>query len=261
MTFTPVYPDPSRVWLVDLSFYQDENSTPQGIDFNLLKEQGCSGVIIRAGQNLWDDPDFKVNWQAAKEAGLPRSAYWYLDVRVSANTQAKRFKDLLAQDPPEFIPFVDFEQGPVAVMEKDKRGKTVKVYKQLNVSHLNGFIETFAQPIGIYTGPAYWAANGSKDARYLKHPLWLAHYTTEDKIIIPRPWQNYLLWQWTAEGPGKQYGMESNAVDLNYFKGDAAAWADYVDIQDPLPNPIPSPSVPTVYIRKSGNVNVVIEEE
>ena len=41
------------------------------------------GVIIRAGQNLWEDNKFKISWQGAKSAGLLRGSYWFYDSRAN----------------------------------------------------------------------------------------------------------------------------------------------------------------------------------
>ena len=53
----------------DVSFYQDDPETPQGIDFRKMRAS-AGYVIIRAGQNAWVDSDFKINWREAKLAGL-----------------------------------------------------------------------------------------------------------------------------------------------------------------------------------------------
>jgi hypothetical protein len=45
----------------DVSFYQDDPQTPQGIDFVKMRRAGAGYIIIRAGQNLWGDRDFKAN--------------------------------------------------------------------------------------------------------------------------------------------------------------------------------------------------------
>ena len=58
----------------DISFYQDDNETPQGVDFVKMRTV-TDWVIIRAGQNTWIDPDFKTNWTNAKAAGLRRGSY------------------------------------------------------------------------------------------------------------------------------------------------------------------------------------------
>jgi len=58
----------SNVLGIDVSFYQDDNATPQQIDFQKAKSNGAGFAIIRVGQNLWVDPDFAYNWKKAKEA-------------------------------------------------------------------------------------------------------------------------------------------------------------------------------------------------
>ena len=49
----------------DISFYEDDPATPQGIDFKKMRAS-AGYVIIRAGQNAWIDSDFKLNWREAK---------------------------------------------------------------------------------------------------------------------------------------------------------------------------------------------------
>ena len=65
----------------DVSFYQDLEETPEKIDF-VKMQKTANFVIIRAGQNLWPDPDFEYNWTEAKKAGLPRGSYWFYDSRA-----------------------------------------------------------------------------------------------------------------------------------------------------------------------------------
>ena len=80
----------------------------------------------------------------------------------------------------------------------------------------------------IYTSPGYWNTNGkikgtSKfDARWLYYPLWIAHYTSADQPIVPKPWEDWLFWQYSAKGNGPKYGAESKSIDLNWFNGDLA---------------------------------------
>ncbi len=81
----------------DVSFYQDDPQTPQGIDFAKMR-QNAEYVIIRAGQNLWTDRDFKVNWREAKRVGLPRGSYWFYDSRVDPKRQAELWASLFGGD-------------------------------------------------------------------------------------------------------------------------------------------------------------------
>ncbi len=57
---------------IDVSLWQDNNSTPQMVDFAKAKSAGASFVFIKASQGLYLDPDFVMNWQNAGTAGILR---------------------------------------------------------------------------------------------------------------------------------------------------------------------------------------------
>lgn len=235
---TIVYPDDTKIWGPDVSFYQDDNDTPRGIDFNVMKEQGASFVFIRAGQRNWNDPDFKASWTAAKEAGLPRGAYWFLDARDSGGRQALRLRDQLGDDWGELPPVVDYEHK-VKVIKNVGRGRTRSEWAYNTPAQLDDFIEGLRSPVRpiIYTGYYYWLEHGSYDEKYAAYPLWLAQYRV-NLPTVPRPWTDWTFWQFTDNGPGKVLGAESEHIDLNYYHGDV------------LPIWIPSaePSVPSISI-------------
>ena len=262
--FIPEYPDEERVWGVDVSIWDDDNETPQGIDYNKMKEEGASFVYIRAGQGRLVDEDFVVNWAAAKEAGLLRGAYWFLDARYSANSQGLLFRSLLAQDPGELRPCVDYEHETTS-LDKTK-GKTRSRKLFLNIGMLDGFLSTFdwpAKPL-IYTGYYYWLDHGSKDARWSEYPLWLAQYKVQ-KPQVPPPWKDWLFWQFTETGPGKVLGLESNAADLDYFNGTKEQLAKFAGT---APAPEPPSAEPTLKGKQTltvtwedGNGPHVLEKE
>jgi len=62
-------------------------------------------------QATYTDPQFILNWQKAKDAGLLRGAYHYLDYTKSGKDQANAFADLIKSDPGELPPAVDYEQN------------------------------------------------------------------------------------------------------------------------------------------------------
>lgn len=213
------YPDDTRVWGADISFYQDDNSTPRGFDFARLKEQGADFVFIRAGQGSWYDPDFVMNWQAAKEAGIPRGAYWFLDARNSGDAQARLFRSLLGNDWGEISPVVDYEHKAI-VASRGKGGAVSSKFVYNTPEQLDQFIDVLgsASPPIIYTGYYYWFDHGSTNNRYAQYPLWLAAYDT-DEPKIPNPWRYWTFHQWTDKGNGVVMGSESKELDLNYFFG------------------------------------------
>ncbi len=206
----------------DVSFYQDEPSTPQGIDFVKMR-QVADFVIIRAGQNLWVDSDFKTNWKEAKKAGLPRGSYWFYDSRADPKRQAELWVEQLEGDLGELPLFADFEEsynGPYKGWRK-----------------WYDFLERLKQLVGqkeifIYTAYYYWrdnAPNASTEPTSLEYfhqyPLWIANYGVS-KPSVPKPWgeNEWTFWQFTETGDGKLYGVESKGIDLNYFNGDRAAF-------------------------------------
>lgn len=206
----------------DISFYQDNSTTPQRIDFVKMKSIS-DFIIIRAGQNLWSDRDFKHNWAQAKTVGLPRGSYWFYDSRADPKQQAEKWIETLGNDRGELPLFADFEEsynGPHAGWQK--------WYDFLE--RLKALAD--GKEICIYTGYYYWTPNApnpisqpSSLEYFHQYPLWVANYKVT-KPRIPAPWKDdeWLLWQYTEEGDGLAYGVESLEIDLNYFNGDQAAF-------------------------------------
>ena len=230
----------------DVSLYEDDPETPQGIDYvKMLVSAGY--VIVRAGQNLWVDSDFKINWREAKLAGLPRGAYWFYDSRAEPKRQAELWVQQHEGDFGELPLFADLEESYMGPYSGWKNWYTfIERLKQL----------VSGKEIAIYTAYYYWrdnAPNATTQASNLEYfhqyPLWIAHYGVVEPLI-PLPWKKgeWLFWQYTEAGDGKLYGTESNGVDLNYFNGDLAALKtrfNLVDAPPPPPGgPPPNPPLP-----------------
>jgi GH25 family lysozyme M1 (1,4-beta-N-acetylmuramidase)/uncharacterized protein YraI len=222
----------------DVSFYQDAPNTPQGIDFVRMNE-AADFVIIRAGQNLWADSDFKDNWLRSKQAGLPRGSYWFYDSRADPKQQADLWVSLLGSDRGELPMFADLEEtykGPFA-------GWT---YWKTFLERIKTLVGN--KEVGIYTAYYYWQNNAPTqpaDLEYFhQYPLWIANYGVSQPLI-PKPWiaDEWLFWQYTSSGDGLYYGVESLEIDLSYFNGTAQQFADRFHVplpQDPVPPPDPS---------------------
>lgn len=213
----------------DVSFYQDDPGTPRGIDFEKMKAAGAQFAIIRAGQNLWEDNEFDISWRASKGI-LPRGPYWFFDSRIDPKFQAKKWLSCF-DDPNDLgeLPFFcDFE---------DTYGGKFGTWR-----HWYDFMEELKvlRPgirLGVYTGYYYWRertigkAIPKASLNYFKqYPLWIAAYNPVGPEV-PAPWDDWTLWQYTDNGDGTRYGVESKNIDLNYFNGDEAsfeAWAGTV---------------------------------
>jgi GH25 family lysozyme M1 (1,4-beta-N-acetylmuramidase)/uncharacterized protein YgiM (DUF1202 family) len=206
----------------DVSFYQDDPGTTLGINFVKMK-QSAGYVIIRAGQNVWIDSDFRTNWRDSKTAGLPRGSYWFYDSRADPREQAELWFSAFEGDLGELPLFADFEEAYGGLYTGWRHWKT--------------FLERIkalarGREIGIYTAYYYWlhnAPNATTDATNLEYfhqyPLWIANYGVTTPSV-PKPWSpaQWTFWQFTDSGDGRLYGVESSRIDLNNFNGDLAAF-------------------------------------
>ncbi|MBL8064073.1 MAG: glycoside hydrolase family 25 protein [Anaerolineales bacterium] len=210
---TPIIqPQPGQVLnrfkLPDVSFWQDDPTTPQGIRFQRMAEV-TRGVIIRAGQGTFEDKVFKTSWKNARQAGLVRGSYWFYDSRVNPKRQAEKWVEVLGSDTGEMEMWCDFE---------DRYGGPFTGWR-----HWFDFMERIKallpqKQLGIYTGYYYWMEFAPNVTYFAQYPLWIAWYNPQEPLIPPI-WQEWLYWQFTSNGDGGLYGVESLDIDLNYFKG------------------------------------------
>ena len=199
----------------DVSFYQykyfdnTRKVITKYIDFAKMRTL-TPAVIIRGGQNLWRDIAFHISWKNAKDAGLLRGAYWFYDSRANPKRQAEKFAEVLGNDTGEMELWMDFEDryGGDFGKQQDwydfaERLKVLLPHKQL----------------GVYTGYYYWMERVTSINKYFaQYPLWLAWYNPPPPLI-PKDWKDWLYWQYTDNGDGKKYGVESHNIDLNFFNG------------------------------------------
>lgn len=196
------------------------------------KAAGAAFVFIKASQATFTDPRFLVNWQKAKDAGLLRGAYHYLDYTKPARDQADYYANLLDADRGELAPVVDYEQRRT---DNNVGAARLALRDFLEQLKARGYTPT------IYTAPAFWSAYGSTDVYWQQYRLWVAHYTTADAPTVPAPWKTWTFWQYTAKGDGPTYGTESYNVDMNRFNGTLEELYQLAGVPIPVPGPVPVP--------------------
>jgi len=201
----------TRFTLPDISFWQDDSTTPQGIDFNKMAQR-TRGVIIRAGQNLWEDTSFRTSWQKSKDAGLLRGSYWFYDSRANPKRQAEKWVEILGNDQGEMEMWCDFEErygGPYQGWRN-----WFDFMERLKILLPN-------KNLGVYTGYYYWQDFGGNQTYFAQYPLWIAAYNNSEPLI-PSIWKDWTYWQFTDHADGLSYGVESKEIDLSYFNGTEA---------------------------------------
>jgi GH25 family lysozyme M1 (1,4-beta-N-acetylmuramidase)/uncharacterized protein YraI len=206
-------------------------------DANKAKAQGASFVYIKASQATYTDPQFIANWQKAKDAGLLRGAFHFLDYTKSGRDQANAFADLIKSDPGELPPTIDYEQNRSDNNPNIALGFLRDCLDQL-ISRTELYIDSIIKKPMLYTSPGFWASYGdmTKADYWLQFPLWLAHYTTSMTPQIPPPWPMWKFWQFTAKGPGEVFGSECLTLDVNRFNGTLNELMEFAGVRIPIIN-------------------------
>ncbi len=206
-------------------------------DANKAKQAGATFVFVKASEATLTDPQFVVNWQKAKEAGLLRGAYHYLDYTKPGADQANFFADLLKDDPGELPPVIDYE-----LRRTDNDPSAALVFLRDCLDQLTKRTElfenaSFKRPM-IYTSPGFWVEYGDQTKRdyWIQFPLWNAHWITANEPKIPSPWTMWNFWQFTSKGPGEAFGSECLSMDMNRFNGTLSELMDFSGIGIPVVN-------------------------
>jgi len=200
--------------LPDFSFWQDDPTTPHGIDFTQTRKQ-TRGVILRCGQGVWEDNEYEISYKNARDAGLLTGNYFYYDNRYHPKRQAEKWASIVKVD----------ELGCWLDLEQDLPGE-YKSYK-----HWWDCVQYFLQlkpdaEVGIYTRASYFndpAFNIPLNHALRHFPLWVAHYnefvTHPD---LPKGWTDWEFWQFSDHGDGYAHGVGSKEIDMNRFNGTEA---------------------------------------
>jgi lysozyme len=206
-------------------------------DANKAKQAGASFVFIRASQAMETDPQFLVNWQKAKDAGLLRGAYHYLDYSRPGRDQANYFADLLKNDPGELPPAINYELRRTNNDPSVALGFLRDCLDQM-IKRADLFEDASVKYPMIYTGPGFWTEYGdlTKGDYWIQFPLWNVHWITSSTPIIPPPWTMWQFWQFTSKGPGEAFGSESLAINMDRFNGTLNELMEFSGIRFPAIN-------------------------
>jgi len=122
-----------------------------------------------------------------------------------------------------FLSVVDINDLMVLDYEPNPTGS------EMNLTQAKEFIKRIYDLTGkyvtLYSGSSIKADLGNGEDDYLKNcPLWISHYTTEDRLKYPANWDKWTLWQYTDKG--KIDGIVGN-VDRNYFNGTEEELKEY----------------------------------
>lgn len=193
------------------------------IDFAAIKVteglfwDAAAGTWTHNGTDgIWIDPQFKRNWDWAKELGLFRIAYHYGHTNANPATQARDFISVLEEQ--------GFNNDDAVALDIEVAdGATpievafwASVFTHVCKRHMHG------QQFLTYTFPAFgYAGNVAKQSGT---GLWIANWGVPEPDCPP-PWKpgrsgDWVFWQYASGG--------RNGVDRDIFHGDRRALAKWM---------------------------------
>jgi GH25 family lysozyme M1 (1,4-beta-N-acetylmuramidase) len=231
---------------IDISQYNDKPDTVKLPDLEKAKAQGISFVSPRVGYGVVSDPVFSHYWKQAKELGIIRMPYFYLDyysfkyLKISEEQwgvkQANFAWKILQSDPGECPLMLDVEES-VNYGWKFAPENNLSLNK-ISRNFLTQYDRLSGGKAGIYTSLGYlhWLNDWHRD-----RPLWMARY---NELVTPEKckadarkiWKvDPIIWQYASHGDvdkdgygeGYDFGMENPRLDLNIWIDTIEAWAQF----------------------------------
>lgn len=194
-------------------------------------------AFVKACQDRTVDAQYERNANEFAKINFDFGLYAFTDPQYSSGiVQARFFADLVA--------------GNLSmVMDAERTGGKDR-------ERLSDWYTDFWGELGVilpnkkkenYNRSSFWNSNTVPRYQLKNGGLWIARYADflsgpwADGKYIPRDWSDWVLWQYTDRGDGKEIG-ESYGLDLNYFNGDRAAFNAHYNLGDVVVPPIPPPN-------------------
>lgn len=201
---------------VDVSWHQGP------IDWRALAADDVAFAYIKATEGVdYADPRFAANWEGAAAAGLHRGAYHFFTLCKPGAQQAANFIAIVPRAAGAMPAALDLEHmGPC------RDGPTM--------TDIIGEARTFLDLVQTHYGtrPLIYTTREFHDAhlRELRgERFWIRSIAASPNF---REW-DWVIWQ--HHNRGHKRGV-SGPVDLNAFRGDAAALAEFASSPNNRPN-------------------------
>ena len=239
----------------DISKWQHPND--QSIDFKQMFDAGIRFVIIK-GSDAQEKADIEtMKWlvgdrNAAQAAGLYTGMYHFAylpnstdeeyvirDAKAQAQKVIWRLATLGGYNERDLPVALDLENNCV---KKSSSGVCTKFLpRNLVTLWAESWLETVEAKTGrkpiLYSYAQFLESAMTRSEKLRQYPLWLAHYGINPADPLTQPGQRpaigcfvhswstancssqWQIWQYSSCGIGKRYGVPSNRLDLNVFRG------------------------------------------
>lgn len=251
-----------RIHGADISRWQHPND--KAIDFVKMYDAGLRFVMIKASDTR-DDADaltlkyLVMDHSAAQAAGIYTGFYHYA-ILPNVSDDAGIIRDATAQAQKVLwrlasiggytqrdLPYaLDLENACVQASS----GACTKYATRSQVTlWATTFLALLKEKTGktpiLYSYPNFLEGSMVRNAELAQYPLWLAQYAIDPSDPLNAPglkssgcyvhsWtgancdSQWTMWQYTSCGIAPKYGVPGSRLDLNIFRGNAAAFLDLV---------------------------------
>jgi lysozyme len=200
---------------IDVSRYQGD------IDWYDVKKAGTRFAFVKATEGGdMVDPNFRDNWDGAKEVGIPRGAYHFVFWCRPAKDQIRWFIRNVPKDPDALPPVLDVEWSHKRSCQRPSGEKARAMMREM----LKAFHAHYGKKPIIYTDINFHedVIEGTKE--FDDYPFWIRSVAAKPhKRYGGRPWE---FWQFTATG--RVPGIRAD-VDRNAFFGTDRQFRDWVE--------------------------------
>jgi len=251
-----------RIHGADISRWQHPND--KAIDFVKMYDAGLRFVMIKASDTR-DDADaltlkyLVMDHSAAQAAGIYTGFYHYA-ILPNVSDNAGIIRDATAQAQKVLwrlasiggytqrdLPYaLDLENACLQVSSGVCTKYATRSHVTLWATTFLGLLKekTGKTPI-LYSYPNFLEGSMVRNAELAQYPLWLAQYAIDPSDPLNAPglkasgcyvhsWtgancdSQWTMWQYTSCGIAPKYGVPGSRLDLNIFRGNAAAFLDLV---------------------------------
>jgi len=251
-----------RIHGADISRWQHPND--KAIDFVKMYDAGLRFVMIKASDTR-DDADaltlkyLVMDHSAAQAAGIYTGFYHYA-ILPNVSDDAGIIRDATAQAQKVLwrlasiggytqrdLPYaLDLENACVQASSGACTKYATRSHVTLWATTFLGLLKekTGKTPI-LYSYPNFLEGSMVRNAELAQYPLWLAQYAIDPSDPLNAPglkasgcyvhsWtgancdSQWTMWQYTSCGIAPKYGVPGSRLDLNIFRGNAAAFLDLV---------------------------------
>src|SRR5690606_7189105 len=189
------------------------------IDFHAARAGGTHFVFIKGTEGKdYIDPNFRQNWNRAREAGVARGVYHFMTWCSLAKDQAAWFIKMVPNDSDALPPVLDLEWNNHSKC-KNKHNRD-DVLEKVRVMLAAMEAHTGKVPI-IYTDMNFH--RDVLEGEHFDNPFWLRSVAAEPHQRYRN--RNWLFWQWTQTGTMRGVPTE---VDRNAFYGSPDEWVQFI---------------------------------